>query len=969
MKQTLYSFFFILFSLLCLTAQAQPPPPTARDSDEIKRQAKRKIEKGLSDLLNALTFDDLTEAERQGISADSYKAGGSNQLFFNTDVIVEDDLLPVRKTEGVFDLKVDKYLANLDLFYAKSTDRTIEISDVTVSNLKKSEYYYVKVYFTSLFKGSHKQNPGVAYKPVRRVAEVRAEPKGKKWITFISLLAFAKPDDAATGTLNDVTLAPAASVALITTDSTGQVAQADPEAEAKRLAAIEQAKREEAQRQREAEQEQRDLKAFTGLIDEGNQAFKDKDYDAALEAFTEANGKNKFGDITPGVMMRRVKKAVAQARTADVEALRDYRDRAETARRQRNYALAIDYYQKLRAKKPDSTALVTTIAELSQKASSQMQYEERFAGGQYKELVSDYDKLIKADPTNSDYYLARGRAYVKLNNVDRAQRDLTRAIELDFANLGALMARADLNRQTNNVAKAMADYSSYIVLDPRNDEALAQRARLRLRTGNLTTADDDFTKAIAVNSKVADYYVERGLIRQRGRQFANAVADFGEALKLDENRGEAYFWRGMNNAALNKYEQTGADFGAVRQRADAANLYAARMDSVANSLYVLGFTANDEKRYEQALEPLSNAIAVRSDSPKALYERGRANLNLGEYETALADFTASLTFAPDAYQTYDRRAEAFWGLQQLDKAAADYRKSVSLNPENYPAMLGEGTARYLLGQFNEAMGPFMTIKTARSKAEKASFGPTQFRDTYHLLGRCEAATGQYANAVADYAAALKLDEAFAAGYFDRAVALDTLKNLARALDDYQQAVNREPRNAAWAYARGYALERKGDWPGAVSAFTDVLAADSAQTLKTRTLLHRGMAYLAANQADKALGDLETPALQQDTKLCGPTCWYNTGLAHLYGGQPDDARLYFDRCLDADPATAAHATYAIACSYLQKDNKAEALTWFDKAFKTNEFTRKYVQNDNLLTVVNNGFRKDADFSKLVKASLK
>jgi tetratricopeptide (TPR) repeat protein len=969
MKRTLYLLFFVFFSLIGLAAQAQPTPPTDRDSDEIKRQAKRKIEKGLSDLLNALTFDDLTEAERQGISADSYKAGGSNQLFFNTDVIVEDDLLPVRKTEGVFDLKVDKYLANLDLFYAKSTDRTIEISDVTVSNLKKSEYYYVKVYFTSLFKGSHKQQPGVAYKPVKRVAEVRAEQKGKKWVTFISLLAFAKPDDAATETLNDVTLASATPIALITADSTAGVAQVDPEIEARRQREIEAEKRAEAQRQREAEQEQRDLKAFTGLIEEGNQAFKDKDYDAALEAFTEANSKNKFGDITPGVMIRRVKKAVSQARSADVEALRDYRDRAETARRQRNYALAIDYYQKLRAKKPDSTALVTTIAELSQKASNQMQYEERFTGGQYKELVAEYDKLIKADPNNSDYYLARGRAYVKLNNVDRAQRDLTRAIELDPLNLGALMARASLNQETSKLPQAMADYSSYIVLDPRNDEALAQRARLRLRTGSLTTADDDFTKAIAVNPKVADYYVERGLIRHRVRQFANAVADFSEALKLDPNRGDAYFWRGMGNAALNKYDQTGADFGVVRQRAGAADLYAARMDSVTNSLYVLGFTANDEKRYEQALEPLSNAIAVRADSPKALYERGRANLNLGEYETAITDFTNALNFAPDAYQTYDRRAEAWWALRRYDQAAADYQKSVSLNPENYPAMLGEGTARYLLGQFNEAMGPFNVIKTARSKAEKANFGPTQFRDTYHLLGRCEAATGQYDKAVADYSAALKLDESFAAGYFDRAVALDTLKNLALALGDYQQATSREPRNPTWAYAKGFALERKGDWAGAVSAFTNVLAADSTQTLKNQTLLHRGMAYLATTQADKALADLETPTLQQDVKLCGPTCWYSTGLAHLYGGQPDDARLYFDRCLEADATTAARATYAIACSYLQKDSKAEALTWFDKAFKTNEFTRKYVQNDNLLTVVNKDFRKDADFSKLVKANLK
>jgi tetratricopeptide (TPR) repeat protein len=975
MKRTLYSFFFAVFALLCFTAQGQSQLPTDRDSDEIKRQAKRKIEKGLGDLLNALTFDDLTEAERQGIRDDSYKAGSSNQLFYNTNVIIEDDLLPVRKSDGVFDLKVDKYLANLDLFYTKSTDRTIEISDVTVSNLKQGEYLYMRVYFTSLFKGTHKQHLDTPYKPQKRVAEIRAERQGKKWATFISLLAFAKPDDAATSTLNDVTLAAAvAPTALISTDSTNstaQTAQIDPEIEARRQREAEQFKREEAQRQREAEQEQKDLKAFNGLIEEGNQAFKDKDYEAALEAFTEANSKNKFGDITPSVMMRRVKKAVAQAKNADIEALRDFRDRAETARRQRNYALAIDYYQKLRAKKPDSTALVATIAELQQKASTQMQLDERLNGGQQGQLVKEYNKLIDADPNNSDYHLARGRAYMKRNeqkDAGKAQADLTRAIELDPLNLGALLARADLNRQTNNLPQAIADYSSYIVIDPRNEEAFAQRARLRLRTNNFTTAEDDFSKAIAVNPKVADYYTERGLIRQRNRQFALAVADFNEAINLDEKQSNAYFWRGLSNAALGRYDLTGVDFTQVRQRPDIANLYVARMDSVNSSLYANGLAANEEKRFEQALEPLSNAIAVRSDSPKALYERGRANLNLGEYETAIADFTASLTFAPNEYQTYDRRAEAWWAMRRYDQAAADYQKSATINPENYPAMLGEGTARYWLGQFADAMQPLVMIKTARSKAEKAGFGANQFRDTYHLLGRCEAATSQYDKAVDDYSTALKFDGAFAAAYFDRAVAYDTLKNLGRAIEDYQQATSREPRNANWAYAKALAFERKGDWPNAAAAFTDVLAADSTQALKNQALLRRGIAYLAANQSDKSLVDLETPALQQDTKLCGPLCWYSTGLAHLYGGQPDDARLYFDRCLD-DPGMAARANYAIGCAYLQKENKAEALTWFGKAFKTNEFTRRYVQNDNLLTVVNKEFRKDADFAKLVKESLK
>lgn len=937
-------FYSRMILLGLVTFQGYAQSVTRRDSEEIKLLAQRKVEKGLNDLLNTLTFDDLNESERKAISANSYSQG-TNRVFYDANVIVEDDIQPTRTSgQKVLDLKADKYLANLDLFYAKQSERTIDFSNIALSNVKQTpQYTYIKVFYTSHFKGKNNQS-AVPYQPVRRVAEVRAEKNGKKWAVAISRLAFWTPDDSVNVALNDVALPPA-------TDSVA--VQLDDPAE--------------KQRQLEIEQERQEQAAYTTLMAKADQSFNGKDYETALELYTDAekrNQKNQYDDLLPSRRLIRINKIMNQLK--DAELVREYGTKAEIARKRRNYAEAISFYYKLLEKKPDSVAINAIVKELTPKANIKAEYDERFMAGDYKELVKEYNRIIKKEKDNSDWYFGRGRCYLKLGDAKAAMADFTSSIQLDVANLPALRARGDLYRDQNNFPKAITDYSAYLTIDPNNAEVFAQRATLRIRTNNQKNADEDLTKAIALNPLQAQYFFDRGHLRYQMGQLQPAFEDMSEAIKMAPINAVAYFWRGMINTGLKNYTAAGSDFTAAKEN-KLADGYIQKADSVGMHFYTQGTAATKDLRYAEGVSFFTDALAINPLDRNALYERGVAYQSLKEYEKALEDLTAVIKRNAISDRAYHRRAEVWHSLRKYENAAADYKKSYELLPEDYTAMLGESVVLSELKKYQEAIPPLITIKIARKKIEK-QFTPNFFRDVYNQLGICEFETGQLDKAIDDYDTALDFDKTFAQGYFNRAMAYEAIGKLERAIDGYQRAIELSPGMPHRYFAKAYALEKNGDYQKALDTYKEVMRFDSAKTWQNRTVLRRGNTYFLANQFQDAIQDLETTDKLADTTLCGYDCWMTLGVSYLNSGKAENGLAYFSKCIPSK-AHMAQAAYATACANLLQNKEAEALVWFEKAFGSGDLTASYVRKDKLLDVVRKDFRKNKSFRQLTDKYLK
>lgn len=179
----------------CSSLNAQNTPALSNsDKKEIRSLARDAVATNLPGLFNTLTFEDANTSELREAVENSYLPSNS-QLFYSDAAPVEDDLNPQNTELGRGkELRVGTYLANLSnaAFYAKTADESIVFSEISVSDVKIiGEHPFIKAYFKSHFKGEHTSKK--PYRPVLRVAELRAELAGKKWQVFITRIAFYDP--------------------------------------------------------------------------------------------------------------------------------------------------------------------------------------------------------------------------------------------------------------------------------------------------------------------------------------------------------------------------------------------------------------------------------------------------------------------------------------------------------------------------------------------------------------------------------------------------------------------------------------------------------------------------------------------------------------------------------------------------------------------------------------------------------
>jgi hypothetical protein len=189
----------VLLSVLITTgalAQTTPPlpaDPEAKEKNEVRFLAKKRIESDLQGLYNTLTFEDVGEFERESVIKNSYLPN-ANQVFYSDDVLIEDDLDPKNKNANdpasVKNWRVGNYLKELDLRYAKTASETIRFSNLLASAAeRKGDHYEVRVFYTSKFSGMYKATKSY-YQSTSRVATLRADKVEGKWQVLITQILF-----------------------------------------------------------------------------------------------------------------------------------------------------------------------------------------------------------------------------------------------------------------------------------------------------------------------------------------------------------------------------------------------------------------------------------------------------------------------------------------------------------------------------------------------------------------------------------------------------------------------------------------------------------------------------------------------------------------------------------------------------------------------------------------------------------
>lgn len=246
----------------------------------------------------------------------------------------------------------------------------------------------------------------------------------------------------------------------------------------------------------------------------------------------------------------------------------------------------------------------------------------------------------------------------------------------------------------------------------------------------------------------------------------------------------------------------------------------------------------------------------------ALTYRSIGSKAKSELENAVRDLTEAISLAPDFWPAFEARADLLRENGQCDLATADYDVAIKLQSERAPLVVNRGLCLLATEQGDRALADFdRTIELDKDNAAGLAVLAWTLKAGQHL------AKNDFAAAITDYDAAIKLNPKLAGLYVDRGTAWLSKGDESKALSDYDQAIE---------------INKTGEF--AVRAWT------------LKATLHAGK-----GEPDKAISDIDE-ALKADPQRAA----LYVDRANLWNGKGDRqrARADFDKAIEVEPKNAA-----------------------------------------------------------------
>jgi len=249
--------------------------------------------------------------------------------------------------------------------------------------------------------------------------------------------------------------------------------------------------------------------------------------------------------------------------------------------------------------------------------------------------ISDYDEVLKHDPTYAIGWYDRGTAYRLKKDYDKAIADYGRAIALDPRYEDAFVNRGVAHAAKGDTDPAISDYTTALMLDGSDVAAYRARGDAYADKGDLTLALQDYDEALRRAPGDADTLRSRGYAQFYAGDFASAASDLARVVAAQPDDVYAMLW---------------------------AYLAAARTDAAAAKKSLVASAASSDPAWPHpVLELLAGASTVEAtmaaaQSPsqrcEAQFYAGEWKLLQGDRSGATAALQAAVASCPKSFIEY-----------------------------------------------------------------------------------------------------------------------------------------------------------------------------------------------------------------------------------------------------------------------------------------------------------------------------
>lgn len=206
-------------------------------------------------------------------------------------------------------------------------------------------------------------------------------------------------------------------------------------------------------------------------------------------------------------------------------------------------------------------------------------------------------------------------------------------------------------------------------------------------------------------------------------------------------------------------------------------------DSLTGQIYLgRGSELASQGKYQQAFADYDRALDLDPDLSEAV-ALGNAQIYTqeGHYNAALAAIRQALAVSPRDSMAYVYRATVHLGEGDYQAAVLDCNEAISIRPDLASAYFAAGTANADLHQSDKAIQDFSVAVVLSASVSKA--------EAYAARGKVYGSSGNPLQAINDFDSAIELQPKNAYYYYDRALSLRDVGNNSQALADLKKVLS------------------------------------------------------------------------------------------------------------------------------------------------------------------------------------
>ena len=316
----------------------------------------------------------------------------------------------------------------------------------------------------------------------------------------------------------------------------------------------------------------------------------------------------------------------------------------------------------------------------------------------YDDAIVQFTSAISFEPSEPDYYSARGQVYEKLLKYSEAKADYEKALVFSPKDGDILINIGMVCNKTGNFDEALKLLNRASVIDRRNPKLYPVKVITLIGLEKYDQALKVSDTALIIKDTPMDYYY-RGIIYIKMNNDILGKKELEKSISKDKKLAEPRLALAELLIPTNTQE-------AMNQ----CNEVIANYDRNTDAYLMRSRVYKKNLDYPNAINDISKNILIDPSDPVFYLERGISYQEFNQHANAINDFSKYISFKADDPAAYSARAKSYEEIMNYDKAMEDYNKITVLSEFDTRARKMLKDAQSRLYELNrEKVAPEITV--------------------------------------------------------------------------------------------------------------------------------------------------------------------------------------------------------------------------------------------------------------------